>query len=323
MTNKRSLVLLIDDNIGFAREYSETLQSSCGAHVIYATTASEALELVKKEPIKIAIIDQVMPVKGTELFKQIKKIDPYIRTILLTAEAGRRDLTDAANMGFDYTLLKEDEDMDSLPSKILILLSKYNAQKFDHSKPIYCKKQRLLFAKKPPVNYYIEHYETIDDKYADPDGWITRDIVEKGESLTYEEEFNFDVDFNYTESFKINNEASLGISISQLSDFKNSLSTQMASDFSNTYTESLKRILKRKKILDLPKDQQDIVSRVYEYTKVYHQIKVYIRKECSCCNEQSITPITVNLPIPIIRYRIIEHFADGTKKEINSGEITA
>lgn len=323
MTNRKSLVLLIDDNIDFAREYSENLQSLCGADVIYATTASDALELVKKKPIKIAIIDQVMPVKGTELFKQIKEIDPYIRTILLTAEAGRRDLTDAANMGFDYTLLKEDEDMDSLPSKILVLLSKYNAQKFNHSKPFFCKKKRLIFTKKPLVNYYIQQYETIDDKYADPDGWITRDIIEKGESLTYEEEFDFEVDFNYSESFKINNEASLGLSFSQLGDFKNSLSVQMANDFSNTYTESLKRILKRKKILDLPSEQQDIVSRVYEYTKVYHRIKVYIRKECYCCNEQSITPITVNLPIPIIKYRIIEYFTDGTKKEINSGEITA
>lgn len=324
MTKNNSYVLLIDDNADFAREYSETLETLCGTRVLYATNADDTLRLVKENPIKVTIIDQVMPVKGTDLFRKIKQIDSQIKTVLLTAEADRHELTEAANMGFDVTLLKEEKDMEDLPLKVLMLIGKYNAQKYDNSTPIFTQKQKIgLFRKNQELSYYVQKYEIIDENFVDPKGWITRDIIEKGESLTYEEEFDFKKEFSYSESFKMETNSSLGLANTQLVEFKNQLSAKMAQDFSNTYTESLKKVLKRKKILDLPKDQENIVSRKYEYTKVYQQIKVYIRKVCSCCNESVLNAITVYLPIPIIQYRIIEYFSDGTQKEIVSGEIRA
>lgn len=324
MKKNNSYVLLIDDNSDFAREYSETLGTSCGTNVLYATNAEDAIKIVKDNAIKVAIIDQVMPIKGTELFKRIKAIDSNIKTVLLTAEADRHELTEAANMGFDMTLLKEEKDMDELPLKILMLIGKYNAQKYNDGTPIWVKKQKSgLFKKSDEISYFIQKYEVVDENYIDDNGWITRDIIEKGESLTYEEEFNFETDFGYSESFKMETNSSLGLANTQIVEFKNQLSAKMAQDFSNTYTESLKKVLRRKKILDLPKDQDNIVSRKYEYTKVYQQIKVYIRKDCSCCNESVLNAITVYLPIPIIQYRIIEYFSDGTQKEIGSGEIRA
>lgn len=43
------------------------------ATVVYATSAKDALDIVSKYSIKVAILDQVMPTKGTELFKELKK----------------------------------------------------------------------------------------------------------------------------------------------------------------------------------------------------------------------------------------------------------
>ena len=321
--NNKSYVILIDDNVDFAREYSETLQSICGTTVLYATSAPMALKLIKENPVKVAIIDQVMPVKGTVLFKEIKAIEPLIKTILLTAEAERHDLTEATNIGFDVTLLKEESDMEILPSKVLMLIAKYNSQRFDNSTSVLITKQKKWFQKANMVKYYVQHYNILDEKYIDTNGWSTRNIVEKGESLTFEEEIDVETEFNYTESFRIENEDVLGLNINDLLEFKNSLSSKMATDFTNTYTESLKKIIKRKRILDLPKEQENIISRSYEYTKVYQQIEVYVKKECSCCNDISITPITVYLPIPIIQYRIIEYFSDGSSKETLSGELKA
>ena len=324
MEEKNSLVLLIDDNVDFAREYSETLEKLCGVKVLYATTADSALKLIKENSIKVAIIDQVMPTRGTILFNQIKKIDPYIKTILLTAEAERHDLTKAANMGFDVTLLKEDEDMDTIPIKVLLLIAQYNAQKIENEQHIYLNtKKNSWFRKKYDVKYFVQKYEVIDNEFVDEKGWITRSIVEKGECLTYESEFKYETDFSYTDSFKIENITSLGLDSEQIISFKDKLSAKMATDFSNTYTESLKKIFKRKKTLELPKEQNDLVSRTYEYTKVYQQIKVYIKKVCTCCNEVSITALTVYLPIPVIKYRLTEYYSDNSKKITMSGEIKA
>ncbi len=324
MEEKKSLVLLIDDNVDFAREYSETLEKMCGVKVLYATTADSALKLIKENSIKVAIIDQVMPTRGTVLFSQIKKIDPYIKTILLTAEADRHDLTVAANMGFDITLLKEDEDMDTIPIKVLILISQYNAQKIENEQPIQINtKKNVWYRKKYDVKYYVLKYEVIDKEFVDENSWVTRNIVEKGESLTFESEFNYERDFSYSDSFKIENVSSLGLESEQIIQFKNNLSTKMATDFSNTYTESLKNIFKRKKTLELPKEEDNLVSRTYEYTKVYHQIKVYIKKVCTCCNETSITALTVYMPIPVIKYRLTEYYSDKFPQITMSGEIKA
>lgn len=316
-------VLLIDDNSDFAKEYSETLQRICNTEIVYATTQEQALKIARENPIKVAIIDQVMPVKGTVLFKQLKQIDPNMMTILLTAEADRHDLTEAANIGFDVTLLKEEPDIDILPLKLLTLIARYNAKIIEKTLPILTEEKKTGIFKTHKITYSIAGYEIINDKYVFENSWITRDIVEKGESISYETEFNFEEDFNYSTSFVIENEAGLGISSNKMVDFKNSLSTKMASDFNNTYTESLKRIMKKKRILDLPQDQSNIVSRNYEYAKVYQQIKVYIQKHCSCCEEKAITAITVYLPIPTLKYKIVEYFSDGTFKEIQAGEIKA
>lgn len=123
-------ILLVDDNVDFVKEYAETLQQQCNSMVLYATTAKEALDIVKKNPIKVVILDQVMPTKGTELFKQIKQIDSNLKTILLTAEADKHDLTEATNIGFDYALMKEDKEMERIPTMILLLIMKYNATNF-------------------------------------------------------------------------------------------------------------------------------------------------------------------------------------------------
>lgn len=323
MSNK-PYVILIDDNIDFAKEYSETLQRICNTRVLYATTNESALKIIKENPIKVAIIDQVMPVKGTVLFKQIKQIDPNIMTIMLTAEADRHDLTEAANIGFDATLLKEEPDISILPFKILILLTKYNAKENENSEPILIvKKKSSSFGKSNQIVYTVMGYETIDNEFVFENSWLTRDLVERGESVTYETEQNYEEVFNYTNSFIIEDEAFLGIDVKYFAEFKNNLSIRMAKDFGNTYTESLKRMMRKKKILDLPQDQSNIASRNYEYAKVYQQIKVYIQKLCSCCQEKTVDAITVYLPIPIIKYRIIEYFVDGTQKEIKAGEIKA
>lgn len=322
MINGVPHILLVDDNADFAREYSETLQNQCKSKVVYATTADEAIEIIKQNPIKVVILDQVMPTKGTDLFKQIKKIDSRIKTVLLTAEADKHDLTLATNIGFDYALLKEEDDMDTLPMKILLLIMKYNSLSATSSnEPFYVQKNGGLFDKKHTIKYTIINYEVIDEKYSNENHWITRNMVERGESFELSEQFDVEKEFNYTESFQLCDESSLGLENDNIVNFKNDLSIRMALDLKNTYTESLKKILNRKIKLEISDSSEDVISRVYEYAKVYSMIKVYIKKECSCCQSNTIDAVTVYQPIPIVKYRIKEYYDDGNYKVLEAGEI--
>lgn len=245
-TQQKPHVLLVDDNEYFAKEYAETLQNQCQTVVLYATTAEDALNIVRKNSIKVAILDQVMPTKGTELFKQLKEIDPNIKTILLTAEADKHDLTEATYIGFDNTLIKDECDMDRLPTLILLLIMKYNATHFSKkSSPFFIQEQGGLFGKKQRVEYTVVSYEIIDNEYVFPDSWLTRNLIERGTTLSLEEEINVEKEFNFKNNFHIENEQNVGIDLELTLNFKTELTLKMEEDFQSTYTESLKRVINR------------------------------------------------------------------------------
>ena len=315
-------VLLVDDNEYFAKEYAETLQNQCQTAVLYATNAEDALNIVKKNPIKVAILDQVMPTKGTELFKQLKQLDPHLKSILLTAEADRHDLTEAIYIGFDYALMKEERDMDRLPTMILMLIMKYDATAFSKkSSPFFVQKQSRIFGKKQLVNYTVIAYEIIDNTYVFPDSWLTRNLIERGTTLSLEEEINVEKEFNFKDNFHIDNEQNIGIELEQSLNFKTELTLRMEEDFQSNYTESLKRVINRKGQFEIKDDSTGVVSRVYEYAKVFWRIKVFIQKTCTCCQSKTVDSITVYLPVPIVKYRIREYYEDGSIKELESGEL--
>ena len=315
-------VLLVDDNVDFAKEYAEIFQNQCHTTVVYATTAKDALDIVKKNPIKVVILDQVMPTKGTELFKQLKRIDPNLKTILLTSEAEGHDLTEATNIGFDYALWKDEIDLNRIPTMILILLMKYNVTTIpENSSPFFVLNQGGIFRKKYHVEYSVVAYEIIDEAYVFPNSWITRNLVERGTSLSLEEEINIEKEFNFQNDFHIDNEQMLDFRQENFIDFKTELTLKMEQDFKSTYTESLKRVINRKGKFEINDDTEGIVSRVYEYAKVYNMVKVYLQKTCSCCKSKTIDAMTVYLPIPVIKYRICEYYDDGNIKELTSGEL--
>lgn len=315
-------ILLVDDNIDFAKEFAEIFQNQCHSTVLYATTAKEALDKVKKNPIKVVILDQVMPTKGTELFKQLKQIDPNLKTILLTAEADNHDLTEATNIGFDYAILKEDNEIDRIPSIILILLMKYNNDRFSQTRrPFFVLEQGGIFSKKQYVEYSVVSYEIIDEAYVFPNSWVTRNLVERGTVLSLDEEINVEKEFNFQNDFQIADEQALGFEFENLVNFRTELTLKMEQDFHSTYTESLKRVINRKAQFEIKDDSVGIVSRVYEYAKVFNMIKVFLQKTCSCCQSKTVDAVTVYLPIPVVKYRIREYYDDGRTKELETGEL--
>lgn len=315
-------ILLVDDNEDFVKEYAEILQQQCNSKVLYATTAKEALDIVEKNPIKVVILDQVMPTKGTELFKQLRDIDDNLKTILLTAEADRHDLTEATNIGFDYALMKEDREMERIPTMVLLLIMKYNAtDSSEKKKPFFVRKLGGIFSKKQRIEYTVVGYQILDEEYVFPNSWVTRNLIERGTSLSLEEEIDVEKEFNFQKDFCIDNEQSFGFEFEKNMSFKSELTLKMEQDFQCKYIESLKKIINRKVHFEIKEDDEKIVSRVYEYAKVFNMIKVFIRKACSCCQSMSIDAITVYLPIPVVKYRICEYFEDGEIKEIGSGEL--
>lgn len=92
-------VLLVDDNKAFAENLAEILRDS-GAHVAIAHSGAEALELAKGTRFDLLITDMRMPVmSGAVLVHEVRRVDPDLPAVVVTAYTGESDLADARQEG--------------------------------------------------------------------------------------------------------------------------------------------------------------------------------------------------------------------------------
>ena len=323
-----SQVLLVDDDESFANQYALILSRRCGIRVLTANTADEAIRIVREKPIKVIILDQVMPTKGTELLPLLRKYNSKVKSILLTAIADRRDMADASEIGFNITMLKDDRDMERLPMKILLLIAQYNNESFferaNDSSPLYVQESRdsalSVFGKKHRVEYRILEYETLEEDYVIESNWKSYMRIQKGQTISQNETVSLEQEFQFSSDFKLENEHGLSIGVDDLAVFKSNLSLKIEQDLQLKFAEKRNQTITRKVELKLLDDSSEIISRDYEYSQACRVIRVYLERSCSCCQSRTVEPVTVYLPIPVLKFQIKDHYCNGTTKIIPDGE---
>jgi len=112
-------VLLVDDEMELASTLAERL-SMRGIDADWAASAEAALELVRKNPYDLAVLDVKIPkMSGIHLKKEIEAIQPSMRFIFMTGHGSEKDFQEgAAEAGAGYYLVK--------PVKIEVLMEKMN-----------------------------------------------------------------------------------------------------------------------------------------------------------------------------------------------------
>ena len=91
--------LFVDDNIAFAENLAEILREE-GAHVAVAETGKQAIELAMGTQFDALVTDMRMPVmNGAQLVHQIRRVDPGLPAIVVTAYTGENDLLAAREEG--------------------------------------------------------------------------------------------------------------------------------------------------------------------------------------------------------------------------------
>ena len=95
MVNKKGLIGVVDDELDIAQLFRDALQTTNGFTIFAFTDPKVAFEhfALNREDYTLVISDLRMPsINGMELIKKIKEMNPYIRTILMTAFAINDDL---------------------------------------------------------------------------------------------------------------------------------------------------------------------------------------------------------------------------------------
>lgn len=316
---KRTEVLVIDDNEGFAMECVEFLQNSCKVGADMALTVEEAENKLKKFPIKIILLDYDMPVNGLELFPKLKKIDSYVQIVFISAVATDAVLYESEKFPFATRIAKANCSKE-LPELIPSLLIKYNNDVVKKTEIFYTENKGFFF-QKYKIEYSICSYEIINTNYIFSDSWHTSQMVQAGEKLKHEEEMDYEKIFSFTENFKISTDFDMGLEDNNFTDLKIALSTQLEKNIKSEYSEKIKVAINRIRELSLSENDDDssIVARYYDFANVYLEIKLRIKKHCTCCNSDNIFLTTVYFPVPKVAYRIREYYNGKNPKIIDSG----
>jgi CheY-like chemotaxis protein len=98
--------LLVDDNLAFAENLAEILRDG-GAEVAVAEGGAAALDLAKGSQFDALVTDMRMPVmSGAKLVHEIRRVDPALPAIVITAYTGENDLLAAREEGLLAVLPK-------------------------------------------------------------------------------------------------------------------------------------------------------------------------------------------------------------------------
>lgn len=92
-------VLIVDDDAELRSNLSEILKGA-GYHIAEAPSGKEAVEEITSKDFDIVLLDLMMPkMSGIDVLKEIKKIKPKIRVIMITAFATVENAVDAIKKG--------------------------------------------------------------------------------------------------------------------------------------------------------------------------------------------------------------------------------
>ncbi len=95
-------ILLVDDNPKFLKALVDRIKLK-GHEPLTALNGKEAIQIMESTLIHLAIVDQRMPdIDGLVLITQLKKIDPTIKTILLTGHGDEKlkEATEGLNSAY-------------------------------------------------------------------------------------------------------------------------------------------------------------------------------------------------------------------------------
>ncbi len=117
-SEKKGKILIVDDDRSVLK-FLERFLIKKSYEVYLATNGKEAIEIIKNESPQVILLDIKMPMmNGIEVLKEIKKINPAIGVIMITAVQEEDTALEAMKLGADDYICKP-FDLEYLENSVL------------------------------------------------------------------------------------------------------------------------------------------------------------------------------------------------------------
>ncbi|MCA9135333.1 MAG: response regulator [Planctomycetales bacterium] len=117
MNGASTSVLIVDDDADIRTNIADIL-NDLGYHTTTAENGVAALEIVREKPIDVVLLDYKMPgMDGASLYREIKKLQPAVAAIMITAWAGSDGAQQARDAG-TWDVLRKPVDIPTLLNRL-------------------------------------------------------------------------------------------------------------------------------------------------------------------------------------------------------------
>jgi ActR/RegA family two-component response regulator len=320
-------VLLVDDHLEPMKALARTVGLRTNLEYEVTDSLDRALAVVRGGGVKVAVLDQrlqpTLPMDGTKVFAEIRKIDHRVRGIIISGQSDKADLVELNALGMAY--LDRGCTAEELAQEILnqrIMYLDEAEREYERNARLvgrYVRRRRSLFSS-PGQVVELLGIEPGDSRAACLEEDYT--IVSEIESGTSRRRVNTVV---------VENEVSLEQeSIAQL-ESRLGLSGSVVKEVSAHLSDSLKerdnsRQLNRTEQADeesVSLSQADldngVVHRRVEIAPLYYRRQAILRITCECCCERRVMSINLRQPTGTYSRRMVDTYRDQSTKTYDLG----
>ncbi len=319
-------VLVVDDNLNAAQGFARLILAETQLECIAVDDPDDALEQVRKNPIKVAVLDQRMPKKdGTALYKDINSIDPSIRVIMLSGEAAATEVGEAFTLGFVNYLHKG--QVAKLSSLVLTYYSDYYVNLIEKNSlkaPIrICSERKFPYVWKT-IDYTLQALVILDEEYIPNNEWITVKEIKAGVTEKKIQKIEIEDKIVLERSEVENLSTKFSFPLPLFSKIQAGLSHAITSQHKTQESSGKKEYFEISSEYTLPKEPVDprelhVISRQYQIAKVYRRMRCIIVRHCNCCGAKQPFPLVISQPTSKIATRQQDFLSNSEMRQIATG----
>lgn len=315
-------VLVVDDVPGAAETYARLISAKTALVVAATLDPTEALKIVRENPVLVAVLDQVMePTSGTELFEQIRALDPRVGAVMLSGEANLGDAAVATRLNYEDILSKT--QVDELPSVVRNIyfrrLASLAADGPDSVVELVPFRRRLGLFSRPAVRLAL--WSLLEADHIEDEDWTTFLQVSAGQQVAEQVVLQTRKRYELTRGSRSSLKANFG------GRFLKSLEASIETDLGQEVAETTEREIELTKTVsmtyELPQPQDvnvpHVRARNYQYAPVSNLVRAVLQVQCRQCGGTSTHVINLRVATGHYATRHVDVLHDGQTKIVPTG----
>ena len=317
-------IIVVDDDSEAASAFADLIQSRLKIQTMSESNVDAVLDHVRKFGLKVAVLDQRMPkMTGTELYRSIKKINPYIKAIMITGEADRKEVAEAME-SLGYVGFIEKNELENLHKKVIQAYAKYESSIVTNEHPIPLSVYNILKNHLFTIKYEIVSMHIANEEFIFPERWETKYTLEATEEEV-EETVQYENELVLSSENTINGNVKFSHHFKWLPSFETELDAAITKVYGQTSKKNhrcSRKIKTTYRLQDNIAEGKTAVKKIYEHSPIFTQYEIVIKRSCRLCGLFEVFPVTVYKRQPKIANRIRIYHADGTSYQLDTGSTT-